>query len=128
MSERLFTITNVSKSAQGNKKTKFDSDKLYTGSHSAAAKKAMYHTCRKMGKKIKGRCTLTMTVMEVIRKTIDGVPLVLPKIDSDGKKIVRKYKVKLTLNKDSDVVYFEGLNEPISFKYTTEIVKSYGRI
>lgn len=128
MSERFFTVINVSKSAQKNDKTKFDSDKIYTGSHSAAAKKAMYNTCKKIGKKVKGKCTLTITVMEVVKKMIDGVSLVLPKLDSDGNKIIRKYKVELKLNKDSEPVQFEGLDKPIAFKYEAKIIKSFGRV
>jgi hypothetical protein len=68
MSSRRFQVVDVSKSAQKNKtgsksKTSYDVSSLYSGTPERAARKAFSTLCT--NKKIKGRCTLNVTVQEV---------------------------------------------------------------
>lgn len=123
MPERLFQIFAVVKPGQSNNKTKKMPTKLFTGSPGLAAKKAMTALCKK--KSISGVCTLTITMREVKRVMRDGEHKVVPVLDSDNMQIMRKYKLKRVVNETP--VVFEGTT-PITFKYKTEIIESFGRI
>lgn len=123
MPERLFEIFAVVKPGQSNDKTKKMPTKLFTGSPGLAAKKAMTALCKK--KSIHGVCTLTITMREVKRVMRDGEHRVVPVLDSDNMQIMRKYKLKRVVNETP--VIFEGTT-PITFKYKTEIVESFGRV
>jgi len=100
------------------KKSKKIPTTLFTGTHSQAARKAMTVLC-------KGACTLTIAMREVKRVMRDGEYTIVPVLDSDNVKIIRKYKIKRTKN-DTDVV-FKGGSE-ITFRYNTQIIESYGRV
>ena len=124
MPERYFVVHKVTKSAQ-NANTSFNDGRKYTGTPSSAAKKAMTHVCGRIGKKVKGRCTMTITVQEV-KST--GTPI----MDAQGLPIMYKYKLKRMVAKDSEngsngvTVMLNG--SPVTFKYQTQIVESYGRV
>ena len=124
MPERYFVVHKVTKSAQKANKSYNDSRK-YTGTPSSAAKKAMTHVCGRIGKKVKGRCTMTITVQEV-KST--GTPI----MDAQGLPIMYKYKLKRMVAKDAEngsngvTVMLNG--SPVTFKYQTQIVESYGRV
>jgi len=65
---RRFQVINASKSAQKNDsgkkvKTSYDEEKFYSGTPERAARKAFSKLCG--DKKIKGRCTLNITVQEI---------------------------------------------------------------
>jgi hypothetical protein len=122
---RHFIVRKVTKSSQ-NQNTSFNDTRKYTGTPSSAAKKAMTHICGRIGKKVKGQCTMTVTVQEV-KST--GTPI----MDSQGLPVMYKYKLKRSVAKDPEndtsgvtVVFNGGL--PITFKYQTKIVESYGRV
>jgi 20S proteasome alpha/beta subunit len=115
---RLFEIYEVVKSG---KKQTIKSSKLFSGSPSAAAKKAMTSLC----KKYSGKCTLTVTMREVKRSMNNGVYKHIPVLDSDNMQIMRKYKMKRVDN-DTSVV-FEG-DSLVDFKYKIEILESFGRV
>ena len=123
MPERLFQIFAAVKPGQSDNKTKKTPSKLFTGTPSLAAKKAMTVLCGK--KAIKGACTLTITMREVKRVKHDGEFKIVPVLDSDNMQIMRKYKLKRVVNETP--VIFEGTT-PITFKYKTEIVESFGRV
>ena len=131
MSQRSFVVTSVHKTAQENVKTKFDKTKVYHGTPSAAAKKAFYHTCKQMNKKIHNRCTLSVVVKEVVPTTVNGFKMLLPLIDSKGEEVKHKYALKLMRyepkSTDGKTVTFEK-NMAITFKYYAKIVKSFGRV
>jgi hypothetical protein len=124
MSERYFVVRKVTKSAQ-QMNTSFDINRKYTGTPSLAAKKAMTHVCGRIGKKVKGRCTMTITVQEV-KST--GTPIT----DAQGLPIMYKYKLKRVVTKDANggtngvTVMLNGT--PVTFKYRTQVVESYGRV
>lgn len=124
MPERYFVVHKVTKSAQ-NANTSFNDRRKYTGTPSLAAKKAMTHVCGRIGKKVKGRCTMTITVQEV-KST--GTPI----MDAQGLPIMYKYKLKRMVAKDTEngsngvTVMLNG--SPVTFKYQTQIVESYGRV
>jgi len=101
------------------KKSKKIPTTLFTGTHSQAARKAMTVLCKQ------GACTLTIAMREVKRVMRDGEYTIVPVLDSDNVKIIRKYKIKRTKN-DTDVV-FKGGSE-ITFRYNTQIIESYGRV
>lgn len=123
MPERLFQIFTAVKPGQSNNKTTKMPTKLFTGTPGLAAKKAMTALCRK--KNIRGVCTLTITMREVKRVMQDGEYGVVPVLDGDNMQIKRKYKLKRVINETP--VIFEGTT-PITFKYKTEIVESFGRV
>ena len=123
MPDRLFQIVNVVKPGQSNSKTKKTPTKLFTGTPSLSAKKAMTVLCNK--KSIKGVCTLTITMREVKRVMKEGEYHIVPVRDSDNMEIKRKYKLKRMVNETP--VMFEG-NTPVTFKYKTVIVESFGRV
>lgn len=123
MTERYFMVTKVTKSSQ-KENTKFDKTRKYTGTPNLAARKAMTHVCGRIGKKVKGRCTMTISVQEV-KST--GTPI----MDAQGLPIIYKYKLKRVLLKDENkqdgiTVNFKG--SPVTFKYKTEIIESFGRV
>lgn len=124
MSERYFIVNKVTKTAQG-ANTQFDKSRKYTGTPSAAARKAMTYTCGRIGKRVKGRCTLTITVQEV-KST--GKPI----LDKQGIFVMYKYKLKRFLitgeNDSKGVVVNFGEGKEIKFKYQTQILESYGRV
>lgn len=112
--DRFFRIVEVTKPGQANMLTRFEKGVTYTGTHARAAQKAMTNLCGT--KDVRGVCTLTISVMEVLRNG-------QPKMDSRG-IIVYKYKVKRSVI-DSNV---ELGDKDVHFKYTTKIVKSFGRV
>jgi hypothetical protein len=123
MSQRYFVVNKVTKTAQGSN-TRFDNSRKYTGTPRLAARKAMTYICGSIGKRVKGRCTLTITVQEV-KST--GTPI----FDKQGLPIMYKYRLKRFVVKDDNdeegiTIDFNG--KPITFKYQTEIVESYGRV
>ena len=124
MRERYFVVHKVTKSAQ-KANTSYNDSSKYTGTPSSAAKKAMTHVCGRIGKKVKGRCTMTITVQEV-KST--GTPI----MDAQGLPIMYKYKLKRMVAKDAEngsngvTVMLNG--SPVTFKYQTQIVESYGRV
>lgn len=123
MPERHFIVKKVTKSAQ-NTNTRFNDTRKYTGTPSSAAKKAMTNICGRIGKKVKGQCTMTITMQEV-KST--GTPVT----DSQGLPIMYKYKVKRSVAKDEDnsrgvTIEFNG--KPVTFNYQTKIMESYGRV
>lgn len=124
MPERYFVVHKVTKSAQ-KANTSYNDSRKYTGTPSSAAKKAMTHVCGRIGKKVKGRCTMTITVQEV-KST--GTPI----MDAQGLPIMYKYKLKRMVAKDAEngsngvTVMLNG--SPVTFKYQTQIVESYGRV
>jgi hypothetical protein len=121
-SQRYFTIARVVKPGQSDVNTKFNETMLFTGTPDRAAKKAMSRLCSV--KDVRGQCTLTISVMEVLKKTIDGSATIVPKLDSNGDDIVRKYTVKRQVIDDN--VNMGGTS--VHFKYTTKITKSFGRV
>ena len=121
---RYFKVVEANKTAQGGKKTKFDQHKLYSGTPHLAAMKAFTHTCKHFTKKVKGVCTLSITVMEVTKTKINNLEMIKEKTDSNGKII--KFKYDLKLQKVDKVVQID--DKPITFSYATKIVKSYGRV
>ena len=112
---RLFQVLSVDK-----KSVKIPKDKLFSGTPSAAARKAMTVLCGD-----KGKCTLTLKIREVKRVMRDGEITVVPVLDQDNLPIVRKYRVQRVAN-DTPVV-FEG-STPVMFRYKTEILESFGRV
>lgn len=107
---RLFEIYN-DKNAQ-----------LFSGTPSAAAKKAMTALC---GRRRNVVCTKTIVMREVKRVMVNGEYRVVPVLDADNMEIKRKYKLKRVPN-ETEIV-FEG-NTPVTFRYKTEIVESFGRV
>ena len=97
-------------------------DKVFNGSPSAAAKKAMTALCKLRDT---DQCTLTVTVREIKRTMVNGEYKSVPVLDSDGIEIMRKYKLKRSTNDTS--VSFEGA-EPILFKHKVDIIESFGRV
>jgi hypothetical protein len=123
---RYFQIFSVTKPGQGNQKTKSMPNKLFSGTPSQAARKAMTALCD--NKKIRGVCTLTIAMREVKRVMRDGEYTVIPVLDSDNMEIIRKYKIKRVLNENADTpVVFEGTT-PVAFRYKTDVVESFGRV
>ena len=124
MPERYFVVHKVTKYAQ-KANTSFNDSRKYTGTPSLAAKKAMTHVCGRIGKKVKGQCTMTITVQEV-KST--GTPI----MDAQGLPIMYKYKLKRMVAKDTEngtkgvTIMLNG--SPVTFKYQTQIVESYGRV
>lgn len=112
---RLFQVLSVDK-----KSMKIPMDKLFTGTPSAAARKAMTVLCGN-----KKNCTLTLKIREVKRVMRDGETTVVPVLDRDNMQIVRKYRVQRVEN-DTPVV-FEG-STPVTFRYKTDILESFGRV
>lgn len=131
MTERLFRLLSVTKTAQNNASTSFDSNRLYKGTPSQAAKKGFYHTCKQINKGIHNRCTLSVTVVQVKKTTIAGIETIQPVLDSNDKPIKYKYAIKLERydpksTKGKSVTFDNG--KEITFKYKTKIVKSFGRV
>jgi hypothetical protein len=96
--------------------------KIFSGSPSAAAKKAMTALCKLRDAE---QCTLTITVREIKRTMVNGEYTNVPVIDSDGIEIMRKYKLKRSTNETP--VSFKGA-DPILFKHKVEITESFGRV
>lgn len=120
---RLFEIYDVTKPGQQNESTSKLPGMLFSGTPSAAAKKAMSALCK--SKNISGVCTLTVTMREVKRSMVKGTYVNVPVVDSDNMQIMRKYKMKRVNNETP--VTFEGTT-PITFKYKIEIIESFGRV
>ena len=123
MADRYWIVTKVTKSAQAIN-TRFDDSRRYTGTPSAAAKKAMTYVCGRIGKKVKGRCTMTITVQEIDYRDE-------PVYDSHDIPILYKYKIKRCVNRDENnqkgvTVNING--KSVTFNYKTKIVESYGRV
>ena len=97
-------------------------NKIFSGSPSAAAKKATTALCKLRNNE---KCTLTVTVREIKRSMVNGEYQNVPVIDSDGIEIMRKYKMKRSTNETP--VSFKG-SDPIMFKYKVEITESFGRV
>ena len=110
MSKRSFTIVHVAAPGQKYKSKSFQSMGRYLGEPVSAAKKAFRRICK--DKRIKGQCTLTITMKETTRgsdkslysyrlkRVKKAAPLVrtLP----DGSEVVYKYDTTVTpLNKNS---------------------------
>jgi hypothetical protein len=129
-SERFFKAFAVTKAAQGNQKTKFDSKKVYKGTHERAARKIFTDTCKRNNKNIRGTCALHVIVIEVEKHMDNGKYKVHPKYDANGKTIKRKYRLRLKRygpkSSNGVVVNFNGTD--VQFKYETEIVNSFGRV
>lgn len=111
---RLFEVYQVNKPG-------LKTDKLFSGTPSSAAKKAMNAMC----KEVSGTCTLIVTMREVKRSMTDGQYMSIPVKDADNIPIARKYKMKRTLNETP--VVFKG-DTPITFRYKVEIIESFGRV
>ena len=132
--DRYFKVVKVTKTAQKNSNTKFDKldSMVFTGTPSAAASKAFYQACKKIGKRISGKCTLSIMVVEVLKKTINGAFVYPPKLDSANKPKIYKYSLSLhrydSKPSKGKVVDFKNTNDPITFKYFSTINKSFGRI
>jgi len=84
---RSFTVIDLRKPAQKSKATKFSGGRYVSSSPASAARKAFSSACR--AKKIKGQCTLIVTVQETTR-------------GEDGK--VYSYKLKRTKLKEPRVI------------------------
>lgn len=125
MSKRLFIVQNITKTAQKNTPTKFDESKVYSGTPSAAAKKAFYDACKKMGKRIRNACTLSVVVAEVKKVSVYGVTKYVPVKDSLG-EIKYKYALKLMKYDTPKIVQFG--DKEIKFVYYPVIVNSLGRV
>lgn len=110
---RLFEVYEVNK-------PELKTEKLFSGTPSAAAKKAMTVMC----KEVSGTCTLTVTMREVKRTMSNGKYMIVPVNDSDNMPIMRKYKLKRTLNETP--VTFEGAS--VTFRYKVDILESFGRV
>lgn len=95
--------------------------KIFSGSPSAAAKKAMTALCKLRDTE---QCTLTVTVREIKRTMIKGDYQNVPVLDSDGIEIMRKYKMKRSVN--DTPVSFKGTD--VLFKHKVEITESFGRV
>ena len=131
MTERLFKVLAVTKTAQKNAITSFDAFRLYKGTPSQAAKKAFYHTCKQINKGVYNRCTLSVTVVQVKKTSIAGIDTVQPVLDSNGKPFKYKYAIKLERyhpksSKGKNVVFENSIK--VTFKFKTKIVKSFGRV
>ena len=96
--------------------------KIFSGSPSAAAKKAMTALCKLRDTE---QCTMTVTVREIKRSMVNGEYKTIPVLDSDDIEIMRKYKMKRSTNETP--VSFKGAN-PILFKHKVEIAESFGRV
>lgn len=130
MSKRLFSIHTVTKPGQSNTDTKYNiqgSVPTYTGTPDRAARKAMTYLCGRMSKKIKGRCTLTISVIEVKERVIDGEKMMIPKLDKDDLPYIMKYKIKRMKLEDGGREV-DMSDTTISFKYETKIIESFGRV
>lgn len=125
---RVFVIFDATKPAQKNQSTtfKFDKTRKFTGTPDRAAKKAMTYLCGHESKKIKGRCTLTITVQEVKPKMIDGIDVLEPVFDSRGIPKLYKYKLKRSVKKDAIPIEFNDTE--IIFKYDVKVLESFGRV
>ena len=64
-SKRSFTVIDIRKPAQKSMKTKSSGGRFISSSPASAARKAFSSACR--AKKIKGQCTLIVTVQETTR-------------------------------------------------------------
>ena len=123
---KYYKVLSLTKPGQSNKNTKFDSKVILSSSHGpiTAAKKAITRSCKKTVKKIKGQCTFTITIGEVVLKTINGVKSTIPVLDSQGIPI--RYKYTLKRIKDEKVISFNGKEVP--FKYSIKTIENFGRV
>jgi hypothetical protein len=130
MSKRLFTIHKVTKTAQSNKETAYNVKghvPTFSGTPSGAVRKAMTYLCGKMSKSIKGRCTLTISIIEIKERMVDGQKTVVPKLDKDDLPYIMKYNLKrVKLDNGGRDIQIDG--KEILFKYETKIIESFGRI
>lgn len=125
---RVFVIFNATKPAQKDQRTTFTFDKTrkFTGTPDRAAKKAMTYLCGHVSKKIKGRCTLTITMQEVDPKVVNGMNVLKPVLDSAGIPKLYRYKLKRSVKKDAETVEFNDVE--VTFKYNVDVVESIGRV
>lgn len=112
---RAFIVEHVSKPGQKGKQTKHNASKAFRAkSPSSAASKAFSKLCRQ--KKIKGRCTLNVTIREVqtqngrVMKSGDGF---LPKAN-------KSYRYRLKRRVDKSQVKLRNGSE-IMYKYKTKV-------
>lgn len=102
--KRTFKVIHVAKPGQDYKSTKFDKEsRAYGTTPLQAAKKLFGEICA--SKKIKSRCTLSVTIKEVTR-------------GSDGK--IYSYRLKRVKKDKPDIVTFPGGKE-VKFEYDIEV-------
>ena len=134
-SKRAFIIRLVQKTGQKGKDTKFDKSKVYRASSPAsAASKAFKELCRrgytkkkkgeskesqkkrgKVGKQIKGACSLNITVQEIERSENSG--RILKKNNAYVPMDSRIFKYRLKRYVDPTTVIRNG--KEITYKYKT---------
>lgn len=129
-SERYFMAVAVTKAAQGNQNTTFDSKKIYTGTHERAARKIFTDTCKRIKKKVRGMCALHVTVIEVTKHSKDGKTITKPKLDAKGNTIKRKYRLRLRRYgpKASNGVTVNFNGTEVQFKHRVQVTNSVGRV
>lgn len=130
---RTFRIVHVAAPGQSYKSKDFENG-TFTGTPFRAAKKAFSQLCR--AKKIKGQCTLTLTMQEKSRGSDKNVKsyrlkrekLKEPKVITypDGKTVTIKYKIKkMKLSQNSNAVkQTAGRGRPTGPVKPSEILNS----
>ena len=108
---KTYQILSLTKPGQSNKNTKFNPNTILTSKYGplAAAKKGVSLSCRKTVKKIRGQCTFTITIAEVIVRKGKKIPVL------DSKGIPYRYKYTLKRFKNEKEIEFNGKLVP--FKY-----------
>ena len=131
MSEKKhYRIVRVTKPGQGNKNTaiKHLEEQAFSSSHgpSGAARKAMTQLCKM--KSIKGVCTLTVTMEQVKKRTLNGKKVLETVMDTSGENPVPvRWMYKLKREKtDGESINIGG--KDIVFDFTTKVVESHGRV
>jgi hypothetical protein len=119
MTDRRFVVTRVQKSGQKGLNTKYNTNHSVAGSTpSAAAKKAFSKLCR--SKKIRGQCTLNITLRE-IKATPSGSPSV-----RQGKFVMpddsKEYKYRLKRRVSKSQVDYNGTVVTHKYKSTIKAI------
>jgi hypothetical protein len=119
MTDRRFVVIRVQKPGQKGSNTKYNSSHSVAGSTpSAAARKAFSKLCR--SKKIKGQCTLNLTLQE-IKATPSGSPS-----KSQGKFVIpddsKAYKYRLKRRRSDSQVDYNGTLVTHKYKSTIKAI------
>ena len=119
---KSYKIVSLTKPGQANVNTKFNPKTILTSKYGplAAAKKGVSLSCRKSFKKIKGQCTCTITIAEVIVRGNQMIPV----LDSQG--IPFRYRYTLKRVKNEKEIEFNG--KVVPFKYQIKTVENLGRV
>ena len=112
---RQFVITRVQKTGQKGQNTSFDANKTFSGKQPmTAASKAFTALCKK--KKIRGQCSLNITMKEV-ETTPSGSPSMRSgKVQLDMYN--KEYKYRFKRKKDPVIAFHNGV--PVTYLFTTK--------